>query len=94
MIVPGQKTAEIDILPLSQNALKVLEQRQRNRLPGCDPVFSSQNGTRIIERNLCRAFDKALNSAENKNFRFHLKNRLAQFSKKEGAQSPLRVATP
>jgi len=25
MIVPGQKTAEIDILPLSQNALKVLE---------------------------------------------------------------------
>jgi len=94
MIVPGQKTAEIDILPLSQNALKVLKKRRRNRLSGFDRVFPNQNGSRIIERNLFPVFDAALNSAEIEKFRIHLKSRLAQFSKKEGAQSPLRVATP
>ena len=71
MIITEQKNGEIDTLPLNQNALRVLEQRKRNRLPGCDLVFPSQCGTRIIERNLFRAFDDAMERAQIENFRFH-----------------------
>jgi integrase len=71
MLITEQKNGEIDTLPTSRNALKVLEQRRRNRLPGCDLVFPSQNGTRIIERNLFRAFDEAMERAKIENFRFH-----------------------
>ena len=71
MIITEQKNGEIDTLPLSQNAQKILEHRRSNRLPGCDLVFPSQNGTRIIERNLFRAFDEAMSRANIENFRFH-----------------------
>ena len=41
------------------------------RLPGCDLVFPSNNGTRIINRNLFRAFNIATGRAKVNNFHFH-----------------------
>lgn len=150
MIITEQKNGEIDTLPLNQKALGILEDRKRNKLPGCDLAFPSQNGTKILGRNLFRAFHDAKKRAQIEDFRFHdlrhtfatrlvqagvgiyelqrlgrWKNTsmvmryahhnpeslrssienldnfekpfstiLAQYPKKEGAQAPLRLATP
>ena len=71
LIIYEQKNGEIDTLPLNQKAMGVLENRRRNKLPGCDLAFPSQNGTRILGRNLFRAVQDALKRAEIENFRFH-----------------------
>lgn len=71
LVIYEQKNGAIDTLPLNQKAMTVLEARRKNRWPDCDLAFPSQNGTRIINRNLFRAFDAALQGAEIENFRFH-----------------------
>ena len=71
LIIFDQKNGAIDTLPLNQKAMGILEERRRNKLPGCDLAFPSQNGTRILDRNLFRAFITALSRAEIEHFRFH-----------------------
>lgn len=71
LIISEQKNGEIDTLPLNQKAMGILEDRRRNKLPDCDLAFPSQNGTRILDRNLFRAFITALKRARIENFRFH-----------------------
>ncbi|MFA5322617.1 MAG: site-specific integrase, partial [Smithella sp.] len=58
-------------LPLNQKAMGILEERRRHKLSGCDLVFPSQSGTRILDRNLFRAFHNAMDRAQIENFRFH-----------------------
>lgn len=66
-----QKNGGVDTLPLNATAIRVLSERHNlDMVPG-DNVFSSKNGTRIIDRNLFRAFESATERAKVRNFRFH-----------------------
>jgi integrase len=69
--ISEQKNRCVDTLPLNKKAMVVLKKRQKQRLPGCDLVFPSNNGTRIINRNLFRAFNIATGRAKVNKFRFH-----------------------
>jgi integrase len=69
LVIHEQKNGGIDTLPLNQKAMAVLEARRKNRWPNCDLAFPSQNGTRISNRNLFRAFDAALQRAKIEDFR-------------------------
>jgi len=71
LIIFEQKNGAIDTLPLNQKAMRILEDKRRNKLPDCDLAFPSQNGTRILDRNLFRAFNDALKRAQIEKFRFH-----------------------
>jgi integrase len=71
IIISEQKNRCVDTLPLNKKATGVLKERQKQRLPGCDLVFPSNNGTRTIDRNLFRAFNLATGRANISNFRFH-----------------------
>lgn len=71
IIISEQKNRCVDTLPLNKKAVVVLRERQKQRLPGCDLVFPSNNGNRMIDRNLFRAFNSATGRAKVNNFRFH-----------------------
>jgi len=71
IIISEQKNRCVDTLPLNKKAMEVLRKRQKRRLPGCDFVFPSNNGTRMMNRNLFRAFNIATGRAGVSNFRFH-----------------------
>ena len=71
IIISEQKNRCVDTLPLNKKAMVVLRERQKQRLSGCDLVFPSNNGTRMIDRNLFRAFNSAAGRAKVNNFRFH-----------------------
>jgi len=71
LIIYEQKNGAIDTLPLNQKAMGILEDRKKNKLTHCDLVFPSQSGTRILDRNLFRAFHNAMDRAQIENFRFH-----------------------
>ncbi|MBW2638150.1 MAG: site-specific integrase, partial [Deltaproteobacteria bacterium] len=71
ILIYEQKNRGVDTLPLNETALGVLEERQRHHLSQCDNVFHSNNQTRIVNRNLCRAFKIATEKARVNNFRFH-----------------------
>ncbi|MCX5858035.1 MAG: tyrosine-type recombinase/integrase [Deltaproteobacteria bacterium] len=66
-----QKNKGVDTLPLNETALRVLKERHNNNLSHCDIVFPSNNGTRMSNRNLFRAFDIAATRAKVNSFRFH-----------------------
>jgi integrase len=71
IIILEQKNRCVDTLPLNENAIGVLKERQKHRLSQCDFVFPSNNGTRMSNRNLFRAFGIAADRAKVNNFRFH-----------------------
>lgn len=71
IIISEQKNRGIDTLPLNETAIGVLKERQRQHLSQCDIVFPTNNGTRISNRNLFRAFNIAAGRAKVNNFRFH-----------------------
>ncbi|MFZ3057202.1 MAG: tyrosine-type recombinase/integrase, partial [Smithella sp.] len=71
LIIFEQKNGAIDTLPLNQKAMGILEDRRKKKMPDCDLAFPSQNGTRILDRNLFRAFHNAMERAQIENFRFH-----------------------
>jgi len=66
-----QKNQGRDTLPLSEGALKVLQDRAEARLNGTKYVFHTQNATRISSRNLLRGFYAAAEKAKVENLRFH-----------------------
>lgn len=66
-----QKNGGVDPLPLNATAIRVLSERHNSGMVPGDNVFSSKNGTRIIDRNLFRAFESATERAKVRNFRFH-----------------------
>jgi len=69
--ISEQKNRCVDTLPLNKKAMVVLRERQKQRVTGCDLVFPSNKGTRMINRNLFRAFNLATGRANVSNFRFH-----------------------
>jgi integrase len=71
IIISEQKNRCVDTLPLNKKAMVALRERQKQRLPGCDLVFPSNNGSRMINRNLFRAFNSAAGRANVIKFRFH-----------------------
>jgi integrase len=71
IIISEQKNRGVDTLPLNETAIGVLRERQKQCLSQCDIVFPSNNGTRISNRNLFRAFNIAADRAKVNNFRFH-----------------------
>lgn len=66
-----QKNKGKDVLPLNANALAALQERAKIRHIKTNLVFYSQNGTRIIRRNLIRSFQVVLRKAGIEDFRFH-----------------------
>jgi integrase len=66
-----QKNQGRDTLPLSEGALKVLQQREKVRCAETEYVFHTRNATRINSRNLLRAFYSAAEKAGIENLRFH-----------------------
>jgi len=69
MIISEQKNRGVDTLPLNETAMGVLRERQKEKL--CEYVFPSSNQTRIMNRNVFRAFEIATDKAKVHNFRFH-----------------------
>jgi integrase len=57
-------------IPLNASAMEVLIRRSKI-IPISGYVFATSNGTKIMTRNLNRAFTKAVKKAGIKNFRFH-----------------------
>ena len=66
-----QKNGNIDTLPISQNALRILGQRYENRHGQSQWVFLSKCGTRLCPHNLIRAFYEAIKRAGIERLRFH-----------------------
>jgi len=66
-----QKNGSVDTLPMNQTAMSILMKRLAAKSEGCDYVFPSRNGKRIMKRNLFRAFQEATVKAEIAHFRFH-----------------------
>jgi integrase len=66
-----QKNQGRDTLPLSEGALKVLQNRAEACLNGTKYVFHIQNATRISSRNFLRGFYSAARKAGIENLRFH-----------------------
>ncbi len=71
IMITEQKNGGVDTLPLNLTAYNVLCKRYDSKTPGCDLVFPSQVGSRILNRNLFRAFKDAKEKAGIINFRFH-----------------------
>ena len=71
IMITEQKNRGVDTLPLNMTAFTVLCKRHALKNPDCDLVFPSQAGSRILNRNLFRAFKDALARAEIEDFRFH-----------------------
>lgn len=69
--ISEQKNGQIDTLPLNNKAISVLKEKWNKRRKNVPYVFPSQNKTRILHRNLFRAFDSAKKRAAIENFRFH-----------------------
>lgn len=65
------KNGERRTLPLNQSALDVLKFSSKVRHLKSNYVFVNQNGARIIQSNLLRAFYTAMKKAEIQSFRFH-----------------------
>ncbi len=69
--IKGKIAESIDTLPVNETAFEILKERRTHCLSGCEYVFRSSNQTRIMSRNLFRAFGIALKRAKIENFRFH-----------------------
>lgn len=65
------KNGERRTLPLNQSAIGVLKSRSKVRHIKSNYVFVNQNGERIIQSNLLRAFYIAMKKADIQSFRFH-----------------------
>ncbi len=65
------KNGERRTLPLNKTTLELLKTKAKVRHIKGNYLFISQNGTRIIQRNLLRAFYQARETARIQNFRFH-----------------------
>ena len=66
-----QKNKGKDTLPLNSKALSVLQERARVRHISTNLVFYSRSGTRIMARNLVRAFQEACKRAGIENLIWH-----------------------
>jgi integrase len=71
ILISEQKNRGVDTLPLNETSIGVLKERHNQKLTQCDIVFPSSNGTRMLNRNLFRAFEIATDRAKVDNFRFH-----------------------
>jgi integrase len=66
-----QKNRGKDTLPFNETAMKILKRRLKVRAQETDHVFFSANKTRIMPRNLLRAFYSAVEKAKIRKLRFH-----------------------
>lgn len=69
--ISEQKNRSVDTLPVNQTVMNLLKLKWNKELSAQDLVFPSLNNTRILNRNVFRAFHAALDKAEIKKFRFH-----------------------
>lgn len=71
LTISEQKNGGIDTLPLNGTVVRLLEERAKSPHTPQDFVFPSSAGTRILHRNLFRAFDTARKKAGLEDVRFH-----------------------
>lgn len=71
LVVMKSKNRERRTLPLNSRIYGLLMEKQLKRVAGSDIVFSTSRGTRILARNLSRAFYVARKRAGINDFRFH-----------------------
>jgi len=69
--VMKSKNGEKRTIPLNNRAFELLKKKAKVRNIRGDFVFPSETGTKILARNLVRAFHKALYRAGIEDFRFH-----------------------
>jgi integrase len=70
LTISEQKNQGVDTLPLNQTVLRLLRKRAMDSGMR-DYVFPNEKGNRIDNRNLLRAFYKAMERSGIENFRFH-----------------------
>ncbi len=71
ILILEQKNGDVDTLPLNETAFGVMKEKSSHNLSPCDIVFPSNNGTRMSNRNLFRAFINATDRAKIEKLRFH-----------------------
>lgn len=72
VIISEQKNRGVDTLPICETVMNLLKLKSNGKKFAADDlVFPSLNNTRIIHRNLFRAFKEACARAEIGNMRFH-----------------------
>ncbi len=86
MVIRQEKTGQVKTIPLTATAFEMLKGKMKVRYLHQNLVFPSENGTRITDTNLGRAFRSVLKRAEISGFRFHdlrhtFASRLAQEGK-------------
>ena len=71
VVIQQSKAGKPKIIPLTPTAMEVLKAKVKVRHINTSLVFSSNNATRISNRNLQRAFYVALKKAQVEGLRFH-----------------------
>ena len=69
--ISEQKNGCVDTLPLNETVLQILRNRAKGHHTRDDLVFPSENRTRMLNRNLFRAFTSAREKAGIEGVRFH-----------------------
>jgi len=69
--VVKSKNGEKRTIPLNQKAFELLKEKSKVRHIRSSYVFTSEAGTKILRRNLLRAFYNVLDRAKIEDFRFH-----------------------
>ena len=79
VVIQQSKAGKPKIIPLTPTAMEVLKAKVKVRHINTSLVFSSNNATRISNRNLQRAFYVALKKAQVEGLRFHDLRHYAEF---------------
>ncbi len=69
--ISEQKNKGIDTLPLNETVMQILREKAKNHHKRDDLVFTSENQTRFLNRNVFRAFSSATEKARIEELRFH-----------------------
>jgi integrase len=69
--ISEQKNRGIDTLPLGETVMRILREKARDHYKRDDLVFPSANQTRLLNRNVFRAFSSATKKARIEDLRFH-----------------------
>ncbi len=71
VLVVKSKNGEKRTIPMNQKVFELLKAKARTKKADAKNVFASEAGTKILRRNLMRAFYNAMDRAKIEDFKFH-----------------------